>query len=88
MEQSEEPEITEFRSLVDAIRAESALLKNVILNKEEEEEEMKILDDFDNTVQIQVYSTINNLVKYQLDEWRELVDGGDGGGDGAGPARS
>jgi hypothetical protein len=54
----------------------------MILSKEEEDEENKILSDFDNTVQLQVFSTINNLVKYQLNGWRELVDEGDDGEDG------
>jgi hypothetical protein len=86
MKQEENPEITEFQTLLTAIQTESNLLKKLFLTKEEREEESKIINEFDTTIQSQVFSTLNNLVMYQLEGWRELVDGGDGSEDGANPA--
>ncbi len=81
MEQEKNPEITEFHSLMAAIRTESALLRKVISSEEEAEEESKILSEFDGTVQAQVFGTLNHLVRYQLDGWMELIDDGDDGDD-------
>lgn len=82
MEWSREPEISEFRSLISAIRSECDLLKNVILTQKEKDEEREILNAFDDAVQIQAFSTLNHLIIYQADGWRELVDGRDDGRDG------
>ncbi|MVB09690.1 hypothetical protein CAFE_03550 [Caprobacter fermentans] len=88
MERSEEAKIPEFRSLIAAIREEAGPLKDVILSKAEEDEENKILSDFDNAVQIQVFGTLEHLKAYQLNGWRELVDGEDDGGNGPNAAKA
>ena len=85
MIQERNTEIVEFHSLMAAIRRESAELKKVILTKDEEEEGRKIFVEFDEAIQNQVFSTLNYLVKYQLNGWRELVDGGDNIDDGTTP---
>lgn len=87
MEQSADPEITEFRSLIASIRAESDSLKNMFLSHEEEDEENKILKDFDDAIQTQVYGTLEHLMSYQMNGWRELVDGGNDSGGGTGSAQ-
>jgi hypothetical protein len=87
MEQAKDPEIAELRSLAAKIRKESALLKNVILSREEEGEISGIVREFDDTIRAQVFSTIDHLSAYQLYEWRELMDGGDDSKDGAGPSQ-
>ncbi len=74
MEKSTSPELLEFRSLMAAIRAESDLMKKVILSKEEEKEENEILCKFNSVIEAQVFSTIFNLVIYQVRGWRELID--------------
>lgn len=79
MGQAEDLEETEFRSLITAIRTQADLLKQTILTEDEKQEWNKILTEFDNTIQAQIYSTFYHLSKYQLEGWRELVDGeGDG----------
>nr|WP_319488715.1 hypothetical protein [uncultured Caproiciproducens sp.] len=90
MEQEKNMEITEFRSLMAAIRTESALLGKVILAEDEAKEESKILSEFDNTVQAQVFGTLNHLVGYQLAGWMDLIDDGDDGDDidGTDPAQN
>lgn len=74
MERTMTPELLEFRGLMTAIRAESDLMKKAILSKEEEKEENEILCKFNSMVEAQVFSTIFNLVIYQLRGWRELID--------------
>jgi len=85
VKQEENSEITEFRTLLAAIRTESALLKKAILTEEEESEESKIFNEFDQTVLVQVFSTLNHLTNYQVYGWRELFDGGDDSEDGISP---
>lgn len=80
MGQAEDLAETEFHSLIAAIRAQADVLKKMILTEEEKQEWNKILTDFDNTIQAQVYSTFYHLSMYQLEGWRELVDG-EGSGD-------
>lgn len=74
MEQVISPKLLEFRSLIAAIRAETILMKKVILSQEEEIEETEILHKFDSVAANQVFSTLINLVNYQLYGWRELID--------------
>lgn len=74
MEQAISPELLEFRGLTAAIRAESDLMKKVILSKEEEKEENEILCKFNSMAETQVLSTIVNIAIYQLRGWRELID--------------
>lgn len=88
MERSEESKISEFHSRMAAIRAEFDSLKKVVLSKEEEQEESKMLSDFDSAVQTQVFGTLEHLMAYQINGWRELADGGDNGEDGTDPVPS
>jgi Ni,Fe-hydrogenase maturation factor len=74
MEQKITPELLEFRELIAGIRAETDLMKKVILSEEEEKEENEILCKFRSVVETQVFSTIVKLAIYQLREWRELID--------------
>lgn len=74
MEQTESPELLEFHGLMTAIRTESALLQKVMLSEEEVKEENEILREFDSAIQAQIFSTLTNLVLYQLRGWRELID--------------
>lgn len=74
MEQAKSPELLEFRSLMTAIRTESALLQKLLLSEEEGKEETEILSEFDSAVQGQAFSTLTNLTLYQLRGWRELID--------------
>ena len=74
MEQTTTPEFLEFRGLMAAIRTKTALLQKMILSEEEEKEETEILSKFDSAIQAQVFSTLTNLVLYQLRGWRELID--------------
>lgn len=67
-------EFNEFLDLMNAIRMETVLLLQTILSAEEEKEENEILNKFDNVIQTQVFSTLTNLVIYQLRGWRELSD--------------
>ena len=67
-------ELNEFLDLMNAIRMETVLLLQTILSAEEEKEENEILNKFDNVIQTQVFSTLTNLVIYQLRGWRELSD--------------
>lgn len=76
-------EMKELQRLTSAIRTELASLKQGILSEEEEAEENKIFNDFDQTVLVQVFSTLDHLVNYQGYGWRELVDGGDADGEKA-----
>ena len=75
MGQAKDLEATEFHSLIAAIRTQADLLKQTILTANEEQEWNKILTDFDNTILDQIYSTLYHLSIYQLEGWRELVDG-------------
>lgn len=77
MDQEKNTEVTEFHNLMDSIRHESASLKDVIMTKEEQKEKSKIINEFDQTIQVQVFSTLNHLQVYQIAGWRELVDEGD-----------
>ncbi len=77
MERETDRNVAEFHSLTGKIRAESAALKKVMLSESEEQELGGILQDFDNTIQAQVFSTLDHLSAYQLYEWREQIDGGD-----------
>lgn len=88
MERSKEAKISEFRRLIAAIRKGFCPLKDVILSKAEEDEENKILSDFDNAVQTQVFGTLEHLTIYQINGWRELVDGEDGSEDGTNAAKA
>ncbi|WP_411676358.1 hypothetical protein [Caproicibacter sp.] len=88
MEWREEAKISEFRSLIAAIRVESGPLTDVILSKAEEDEENKILSDFDSAVQTQVFGTLEHLKNYQTNGWRELVDGEEDGGSGPNAANA
>lgn len=74
MEHATSPKLDEFHSLIAAIRAESDLMKKVILSEEEEKEENEILGKFNSVVEIQVSTIITNLAVYQLIGWRELID--------------
>lgn len=74
MGQTTTPEFLEFRGLMAAIRTKTALLQKMILSEEEEKEETEILSKFDGAIQAQVFSTLTNLVLYQLRGWRELID--------------
>lgn len=88
MEQATDREAEEFYQLIGAIRAQCDSLKKLILTREEKKEREKILTEFDNTIQAQVFGTIDHLSSYQLKGWRELIDGGEDGRDGTGPAQS
>ena len=74
MEQTKNLQLPEFRCLMTAIRMESVLLQKTILSEEEEKEENEILSKFESTIKTQAFSTLNNLVLYQLRGWRELID--------------
>jgi len=74
MEQTTSPELLEFKDLITAIRAQSALLKQVIISEAEVKIENDILSEFDSAIQAQIFSTLTNLVLYQLRGWRELID--------------
>lgn len=75
MEQPVSPELLEFRGLITAIRKESAALQKMILSEAEGKEEIETLRAFDSAVQSQTFSTLTNLVLYQLRGWRGLIDG-------------
>lgn len=77
MERNEEPEILEFRGLISEIKSAFNSLKNVILTQKEKDEERELLNQFDDAVQVQTFSTLNHLIVYQEDGWRELADGRD-----------
>jgi hypothetical protein len=79
MGQAENLEETEFHSLIVAIRTQAEALKQTILTEDEKLEFHKTLKDFDNAIQAQVYSTFYHLSMYQLEGWRELIDGEGGG---------
>lgn len=79
MERNEKLEMFEFRSLIAEIRSAFDSLKNVILTQKEKDEERKLLNQFDDAVQVQTFSTLNHLIVYQEDGWRELADGRDDG---------
>lgn len=74
MDQKTALDLPAFRELMAAIRTESERMKKVILSEEEEKEENEILCKFKSVVEVQVYSTMMNIVKYQVQEWRELID--------------
>ena len=74
MEQTSTMELNGFRDLMNAIRTETVFLLQTILSAEDEKEEGEILSKFDNVIQTQVFSTLTNLVIYQLRGWRELID--------------
>lgn len=74
MDQTTILELSEFRSLMRAIRAQAAYLQDLILSDTEEKEEMEILNKFNGVIQMQVFSTIANLTLYQLRGWRELIN--------------
>lgn len=75
MERNEESGILEFRNLIAEIRSAFDSLKNVILTQKEKDEERELLNQFDDAVQVQTFSTLNHLIVYQEDGWRELADG-------------
>lgn len=85
MEQGENGKLPELRSLIAAIRAASFKLRDTALSEEEAREESEIFSEFDAVVHTQAFSTLNNLVNYQLYGWRELTDGCGTRGDGADP---
>ncbi|HEX3026578.1 MAG TPA: hypothetical protein VHR42_05060 [Clostridia bacterium] len=87
MGQAKDLEITEFHTLIAEIRAQTDLLKETILTEDEKQEWNKILTDFDNSILNQVYGTLYHLSKYQLEGWRELIDG-EGDGEKASPGTS
>lgn len=74
MEQTSTMQLNEFRELINAIRSETVFLLQAIVSSEDEKEENEILTKFDNVIQTQVFSTLTNLVLYQLRGWRELID--------------
>jgi hypothetical protein len=74
MEQTSTVQLNEFRELINAIRSETVFLLQTIVSAEDEKEEGEILSKFDNAIQTQVFSTLTNLVIYQLRGWRELID--------------
>lgn len=74
MEQTSTTELNELRELINAIRSETVFLLQTIVSSEDEKEENEILTKFDNVIQTQVFSTLTNLVLYQIRGWRELID--------------
>ncbi len=83
MEQGENEK--QLCSLITAIREESCKLRDTPLSEEEAGEESEIFCEFDAVVHAQAFSTLNNLVNYQLYGWRELTDGCGTRGDGTDP---
>lgn len=75
MEQTISPELLEIRGLMTVIRTESALLQKMILSEDNGKEETKILRAYDSAIQAQAFSTLTNLVLYQIRGWRGLIDG-------------
>lgn len=74
MDKTKSPELLEFHGLMTAIRTESASLLKMVLSEEEMAEETDVLSEFDSAIQAQIFSTLTNLVLYQLRGWRELID--------------
>ncbi|MEA5038658.1 MAG: hypothetical protein VB086_02350 [Clostridiaceae bacterium] len=74
MEEIINPELSEFRSLISAIREEAVLLKEAILSDEEEKEESALLQKYDELLRRHAISTLNILAQYQLGGWRDNVD--------------
>jgi hypothetical protein len=87
MGQAENFEEKEFHSLITAIRTQADVLKQTILTEDEAQDYHKTLNDFDNAIQAQIYSTFYHLSMYQLEGWRELIDG-EGGGEETSPGAS
>ena len=81
MEEENHSEIAEFNRLMSAIQAESTSLKKVILTEDEATEKAKILSEFDGTVQVQVFGTLNHLIQYQMNGWKELINDEEDGDD-------
>jgi len=75
MEQTISPELLEIRGLMTVIRTESALLQKMILSEDNGKEETEILRAYDSAIQAQAFSTLTNLVLYQIRGWRGLIDG-------------
>lgn len=74
MDKTKSPELIEFKVLMSDIREQTALLKNLVLSEEDVIEETKALEEFNSAIKAQIFSTLNNLIIYQLRGWRELID--------------
>lgn len=75
MEKTISSELSEFRSLIAAIREEAALLKNTVLSEEEvEKEESELLQKYDGLLRNHAVSTLSILSQYQLGGWRDIID--------------
>ena len=74
MDKTKSPELIDFEVLMSNIREQTALLKNLVLSEEDIIEETKALEEFNSAIKAQIFSTLNNLIIYQLRGWRELID--------------
>lgn len=74
MEQEKNPELLEFRDRMAEIREKSVALQKTVLSEEEEKEENQILGELDNAIQVQTFSSLQNLVLYQIRGWKAVID--------------
>lgn len=73
MENAANHELVEFQNLAAAIRNEAAALKNTVLSEEEEKEANDILSAFGSAIKTQSFSTLNNIILYQMRGWKEVL---------------